>query len=99
MLAISIVVGIFTLLIALVLLSKSSFIDGLVAAAICVWSSLLMFGGITNPTGYLVTLVIYFGIGGLLNLYKADSKKDGTFFVASLIYLALAGWALYLRLA
>lgn len=99
MLAIQIVIGIFTLLIALVLLSKYSILDGMFAAGICVWSALLMFGGITNPTGYLVTLAIYFGLGGCLNLYKAETKRDGAFLVAGLIYLAIAGWALYLRLA
>ena len=97
MFAIQIVVGILTLITGLVLLSKFSMIDGLLAAGFCIWSWLLVFGGITNPVGYLIAVACYYGLSSLVCFGTAAKKQDGTFTVAGLIFLALSVWALLVR--
>lgn len=87
-----IVVGIFTLLVSIILLSSFSILDGMISAGLCIWTAFILFGHIAT-SGYLITLMCYFGLGSLFSFYRADKKREGVFVIMGLIYASLAIWA------
>lgn len=92
MLPIAITVAILTCIFALIMLSNFNVFDGVFAAALCVWSCFIIFAHIP-PSGYLITLMIYFCLGGLMNFFKAEKTKNGTHIIGGLFFLGMAIWA------